>query len=215
MSGRRGGIPGPESRTGLVRPPVMSEAEFERRQAAAPAPALEADGVMIAPEPEPSPPRLAATPNSRDGRGRAGRVQADQAATGPADVRPGGGPRQEALALRHPRRQGPLRRRQRPAPARGRLDGPLRLARPPLRPRRRAGGRGGAGGGVSRAPDSPPFALCSPALCSRKAKSKRQRAKNPGIRPAPCGRRTRPVRHAPGNGRGRGGPIRWMKLMFR
>jgi hypothetical protein len=31
MSGRRGGIPGPESRTGLVRP-VMTEAEFERQQ---------------------------------------------------------------------------------------------------------------------------------------------------------------------------------------
>ena len=31
MSTRRGGIPGPESRTGLVRP-LMSEAEFERRQ---------------------------------------------------------------------------------------------------------------------------------------------------------------------------------------
>lgn len=30
MSGRRGGIPGPESRTGLVRP-AMSEAEFERQ----------------------------------------------------------------------------------------------------------------------------------------------------------------------------------------
>jgi len=30
MSTRRGGIPGPESRTGLTRP-VMSEAEFERR----------------------------------------------------------------------------------------------------------------------------------------------------------------------------------------
>ena len=30
MSTRRGGIPGPESRTGLIRP-VMSEAEFERR----------------------------------------------------------------------------------------------------------------------------------------------------------------------------------------
>ncbi len=36
MSTRRGGIPGPESRTGLVRP-AMSEAEFERRQAADPA----------------------------------------------------------------------------------------------------------------------------------------------------------------------------------
>ena len=32
MSGRRGGIPGPESRTGLVRP-AMTEAEFERQQA--------------------------------------------------------------------------------------------------------------------------------------------------------------------------------------
>ena len=34
MSTRRGGIPGPESRTGLVRP-TMSEAEFERTQAQA------------------------------------------------------------------------------------------------------------------------------------------------------------------------------------
>jgi hypothetical protein len=34
MSGRRGGIPGPESRTGLVRAPAMTEAEFERQQAA-------------------------------------------------------------------------------------------------------------------------------------------------------------------------------------
>jgi hypothetical protein len=33
MSTRRGGIPGPESRTSLVRP-AMSEAEFERRLAA-------------------------------------------------------------------------------------------------------------------------------------------------------------------------------------
>jgi hypothetical protein len=45
MSGRRGGIPGPESRTGLVRPPVMTEAEFERQQgggtAHEPAPGLE------------------------------------------------------------------------------------------------------------------------------------------------------------------------------
>lgn len=78
MSGRRGGIPGPESRTGLVRPPVMSEAEFERRQVGAPMPALEVDGVMAAPDPEPSPPRLAATPNSRDGRGRAGRVRSSK-----------------------------------------------------------------------------------------------------------------------------------------
>lgn len=34
MSTRRGGIPGPESRTGLVRP-TMTEAEFERQQAPA------------------------------------------------------------------------------------------------------------------------------------------------------------------------------------
>jgi hypothetical protein len=37
MGGRRGGLPGPESRTGLVRP-ALSEAEFERRQAAGPGP---------------------------------------------------------------------------------------------------------------------------------------------------------------------------------
>jgi hypothetical protein len=45
MSGRRGGIPGPESRTGLVRPPAMTEAEFERQQgssaATEPPPGLE------------------------------------------------------------------------------------------------------------------------------------------------------------------------------
>jgi hypothetical protein len=45
MSGRRGGIPGPESRTGLVRPPAMTEAEFERQQgssaATEPSPGLE------------------------------------------------------------------------------------------------------------------------------------------------------------------------------
>ena len=75
MSGRRGGIPGPESRTGLVRPPAMSEAEFERRQAVAPA-ALEVDGPGAAAEPEPALPRLAATPAPRDGRGRAGRTRA-------------------------------------------------------------------------------------------------------------------------------------------
>jgi hypothetical protein len=75
MSGRRGGIPGPENRTGLVRPPAMSEAEFERRQAVAPA-ALEVDGPSIAAEPEPALPRLAATPAPRDGRGRTGRARA-------------------------------------------------------------------------------------------------------------------------------------------
>lgn len=39
---RRGGIPGPESRTGLVRP-AMTEAEFERRMAAAEATAVRRD----------------------------------------------------------------------------------------------------------------------------------------------------------------------------
>jgi hypothetical protein len=68
MSGRRGGIPGPESRTGLVRPPAMSEAEFERRQAA---PVLEVDGAVIAPELEPTPRTATAT----NGRGRATRAR--------------------------------------------------------------------------------------------------------------------------------------------
>jgi hypothetical protein len=49
----------------------MSEAEFERRQASAPA-QLEADGVTTAPEFEP--PRPAAAP-ARDGRGRGTRVR--------------------------------------------------------------------------------------------------------------------------------------------
>lgn len=67
MSGRRGGIPGPESRTGLVRP-SMSEAEFERRHSSAapvgepgePEPTLdEADaaaprGLAAAPAPAPT-----------------------------------------------------------------------------------------------------------------------------------------------------------------
>jgi len=64
MSGgtRRGGIPGPESRTGLVRP-AMTEAEFERRQqtrAATPEP----DDAPPVPEPEPSP-RVGAAPAAR------------------------------------------------------------------------------------------------------------------------------------------------------
>jgi hypothetical protein len=50
----------------------MSEAEFERRQGAAP----EVDGVMLGPEPEPAPARMAASPSPRDGRGRSGRVRA-------------------------------------------------------------------------------------------------------------------------------------------
>jgi hypothetical protein len=77
MSGRRGGIPGPESRTGLVRPPAMSEAEFERRQAGGlPASAISAEvaeSSTTVPEAEPPMPRLAAMPPARDGRGRAAR----------------------------------------------------------------------------------------------------------------------------------------------
>jgi hypothetical protein len=75
MSGRRGGIPGPESRTGLVRPPAMSEAEFERRQAGGPAgiTAEVGESSTAVPEAETPMPRLAAMPPARDGRGRAAR----------------------------------------------------------------------------------------------------------------------------------------------
>jgi hypothetical protein len=76
MSGRRGGIPGPENRTGLVRPPAMSEAEFERRQingTGSVEPSEEASSLAV--EPEPILPRLAATPTPSAGnaRGRAAR----------------------------------------------------------------------------------------------------------------------------------------------
>ena len=62
---RRGGIPGPESRTGLTRP-SMTEAEFERR-IVAPVPAAEPSGpaepVDAGPAPEPEvAPRVAAAP---------------------------------------------------------------------------------------------------------------------------------------------------------
>ena len=74
MSTRRGGIPGPESRTGLVRP-TMSEAEFERR-AAVEAAVAEAGGIPTAPaqsspaaEPEPSS-RSSASAKSRAPRGK-------------------------------------------------------------------------------------------------------------------------------------------------
>src|SRR3954454_23066914 len=51
MSARRGGIPGAESRTGLVRP-AMTEAEFERQQQGI----VVTDGAAAAaPEPEPAP----------------------------------------------------------------------------------------------------------------------------------------------------------------
>jgi hypothetical protein len=59
---RRGGIPGPESRTGLVRP-VMTEAEFERRQAAEVAEVAEAaeETEAVAPA-EPAPAIRGAAP---------------------------------------------------------------------------------------------------------------------------------------------------------
>lgn len=66
MSARRGGIPGPESRTGLVRP-AMTEAEFERQQSLG-----INDGVATtAAEAEPAG-RAAATASSSS-RGRGGR----------------------------------------------------------------------------------------------------------------------------------------------
>lgn len=61
MSTRRGGIPGPESRTGLVRP-TMTEAEFERYQS--PAIAAEPDDM---PEPAPAPARASTSGRSRGG----------------------------------------------------------------------------------------------------------------------------------------------------
>lgn len=57
MSARRRGIPGPESRTGLVRP-SMSEAEFERRQG------MESPGAESIPSPA-GPALLEAEPVSR------------------------------------------------------------------------------------------------------------------------------------------------------
>ena len=77
MSGgmRRGGIPGPESRTGLVRP-MMTEAEFERRQPPAattpPTEAATADAPASAPEVEPAP--RGGAP-AATGRGRAPRAK--------------------------------------------------------------------------------------------------------------------------------------------
>ena len=75
MSGgaRRGGIPGPESRTGLVRP-AMTEAEFERRQreaAAVAAAAASADPTEpgYAGEPEAGP-RSSVPTRARAGRSK-------------------------------------------------------------------------------------------------------------------------------------------------
>ena len=70
---RRGGIPGPESRTGLTRP-SMTEAEFERRVVAS-APAAEtpapAESVETGPPPEPEvAPRVASSTVPSSGRSR-------------------------------------------------------------------------------------------------------------------------------------------------
>ena len=70
MSTRRGGIPGPESRTGLVRP-SMSEAEFERREVrdsgeAEPAPS---------PENEASPRGVASPSKSRASRSKPAKMR--------------------------------------------------------------------------------------------------------------------------------------------
>jgi len=71
MSGRRGGIPGPESRTGLTRP-AMSEAEFERRQAAIDAAnhagAGGGDALESSSEPEPETIAIAAESESSNPR---------------------------------------------------------------------------------------------------------------------------------------------------
>lgn len=71
MSVRRGGIPGPESRTGLVRP-AMSEAEFERQQAAEAAATAARSAPPVPPtEAEPPPRSSTATASaSAAGRGR-------------------------------------------------------------------------------------------------------------------------------------------------
>ena len=77
---RRGGIPGPESRTGLTRP-SMTEAEFERRiVASVPAaePSAPAEPVEAAPPPPPEPeaaPRVAAAPAPSSGRSRSSRAK--------------------------------------------------------------------------------------------------------------------------------------------
>src|SRR3954447_10504651 len=82
MSGgtRRGGIPGPENRTGLVRP-AMTEAEFERRQREAATVAAMASGgqttVPIEPtEPAPMSETEAGPRSSGPARARAGRAKA-------------------------------------------------------------------------------------------------------------------------------------------
>ena len=67
MSVRRGGIPGPESRTGLVRP-AMSEAEFERRQSQEPDPIAAPPTTASSPEGEPTARGTASTTTSTRSR---------------------------------------------------------------------------------------------------------------------------------------------------
>jgi hypothetical protein len=66
MSGRRGGIPGPESRTALLRP-AMTEAEFERQQVAG---FVDPGAGLSLVDPEPVS-RSAAPARARASRGRA------------------------------------------------------------------------------------------------------------------------------------------------
>ena len=75
MSGgmRRGGIPGPESRTGLVRP-AMTEAEFERRQQSQAQVAAAPEAVEPADAPAPVEPEF--SPRAAAPRGRAPRPKA-------------------------------------------------------------------------------------------------------------------------------------------
>ena len=130
---RRGGIPGPESRTGLTRP-SMTEAEFERRLGTQAGGAEAQTPLAIGSEPGDgaagAETEAAGRSATRPCEDTADPGEASKAEAGPADVRDRGGAGQEALALRHPHGQGPLRGRQRPAPAARRLDGPVRLAGP-------------------------------------------------------------------------------------
>ncbi len=103
MSTRRGGIPGPESRTGLTRP-LMSETEFERRLAASGVDALlggDSEGTGIAGgtqttgpimEPEPTILRSAmGAPGATGAPGAAGATQTSR--TRSARVKPAAKPR--------------------------------------------------------------------------------------------------------------------------
>lgn len=75
VGSRRGGLPGPESRTGLVRP-SMTEAEFERRQSASTAAEDDpTDPVEFDPPPRPQAPAPNPGPPAPSGRGRAARAK--------------------------------------------------------------------------------------------------------------------------------------------